>query len=169
MSTHYNQTNDQNNNIQTFFVSKNNDVTVICPACSSAKTFSVKQFRQHRFSIKARCSCMHKFTFKLDYRRSYRKSTNITGSYSIYSPIEDEGPAKVIDVSLKGICLETINSPSLRVGQKGFIDFTLDDKRKTRLKKEFAVRSINGNIFGCEFVQEQAYEKNLGFYLRPGL
>lgn len=168
MNKIHSQSRNEGKDVKTFFVGKNDQVTIICPACANAKTIPVNKLPKHQFSFKARCNCDHTFMVKLDFRKSYRKSTNIPGIYSVYHPKEDEGPAKVIDVSLNGICFEAMGNHSLKIGQKGFIDFMLDNKRQTRLKKEFAVRSVNGNIFGCEFVKEQAYEKDLGFYLRPG-
>ncbi len=126
MSKNHNQSGSNTINIKTFFVGKNGQVTIICPACSNAKTISVKQFNKPQFSIKTRCNCSHRFMINLDYRKSYRKSTTINGVYRVFHPTEDEGPAKVRDVSLNGICFETTGNHSMRIGQKGFIDFQLE-------------------------------------------
>ena len=55
--------------------------------------------------------------------------------------------------------------PTFKIGQKIQIEFVLDDSKHTTLKKTAVVKSVNDNRIGCEFHKEQAFDKDLGFYL----
>jgi hypothetical protein len=55
----------------------------------------------------------------------------------------------------------------LKIGQTGSLVFTLDNRKETVLFKKVFIKTVNGNRIGCEFIEERAYEKELGFYLLP--
>lgn len=155
--------------VKTIFVKDEGQATIVCPECGKAKNISATRFGNKKTNIKVRCSCTHRFTINLDFRRAYRKATNLEAYYYVDDRLHDEGWAMVKDISLTGICFETTNTHTMRIGQKGTIDFTLDNKKKSKLNKEFLIRSIDGKILRCQFMDKQAYEKDLGFYLIPGL
>lgn len=83
-------------------------------------------------------------------------------------PATGAGGVKILNLSLDGACFEADGIYPIQVGQKGRIDFTLDDRKKTRLVREFIVRAVRGNSIGCQFRKVHAFEKELGFYLRFG-
>jgi len=168
--TRHQKMSDVNNVVeQTIYVRDGGHATIVCPTCGKAKTDPVSQFvRRNKRKLRVQCSCQARFIINLDYRRSFRKPTNIIGQYSINDASYGEGLAKVRDLSLLGISFETSQSHAMSIGQKGVIDFTLDNKKRSKLRKEFSVKSVNGNILGCEFMRDQAYEKDLGFYLIHG-
>ena len=74
----------------------------------------------------------------------------------------------IINLSLEGACFEVTGTHRLAIGQKGTINFTLDDRKATRLKRDFAIRMVHGSKIGIEFKKAQAFQKELGFYLRFG-
>jgi hypothetical protein len=45
--------------------------------------------------------------------------------------------------------------------------FTLDNRKQTVLTKNIIIRTVTGNRIGVEFVEDRAFEKELGFYLLP--
>jgi hypothetical protein len=51
------------------------------------------------------------------------------------------------------------------VGEKLLVEFQLDDRTKSQLKKEVVVRTITPQFVGTEFVSDNFYENALGFYL----
>ncbi len=83
-------------------------------------------------------------------------------------PAVGGGMVHIRNLSLTGIAFEIKGTHTIKPGQKGQIDFTLDNRKKTRLVREFIVRTIRGHSVGCEFRKDQAFEKELGFYLRFG-
>jgi hypothetical protein len=45
------------------------------------------------------------------------------------------------------------------------VEFQLDDKTKSHLKKEVVVRTVTRQFIGTEFIADNYYENALGFYL----
>ena len=72
----------------------------------------------------------------------------------------------VKDISQSGLGFTVAGTHFIEKGHTLSVSFTLDDKKKTKLIKEVVVQSVDGNFIGCRFVEEQAYEKELGFYLK---
>ena len=151
------------------FVRENGDAAIVCPNCQKVKNISVTSFSKRKTRLKVQCSCSQVFKINLDYRQSYRKPTSLMGTYYLYTPSTGTNVALIKNLSFDGICLEMGGLHPVQTGQRGYINFTLDDKRRTQIKKEFLVQSISGNQIGCKFKKDQAFEKELGFYLRPGL
>ena len=151
------------------FVREDGRAIIVCPHCGKAKEISVLKMAKRKSVVNVRCSCSTIFRTYLDYRQSYRKATDLTGSYSIEVELRNRGQAKIKNISFGGICFEVASNHAIREGQKGSIDFELDDKNSTRVRKNFSVKVVTGNNIGCCFIQDRAYDKNLGFYLRTGL
>lgn len=150
------------------FVRDDGNATIVCPQCSSVKIVPVSQYKGRQHRLQVRCSCSHVFKINLDFRQCYRKSTKLSGIYALHPPAVGGGMAQVLNISLGGLCFEVQSVHNIQINQKGRIDFTLDNKKKTRLVREFIVRSVTGKMIGCQFKKEQQFEKELGFYLRFG-
>jgi hypothetical protein len=71
----------------------------------------------------------------------------------------------VEDISSTGMKLK-LNAPQgFTVGDHMEVDFSLDDKHRTLIKKRVIVRNIIGPFVGVEFGPAEALDKALGFYL----
>ncbi|MFV0439351.1 MAG: PilZ domain-containing protein [Desulfopila sp.] len=150
------------------FVNEEGKATVICPNCSTVTTLSVGQLRERQHLVKIRCTCSHTFKINLDFRKCFRKPTSLEGRFQMTPPAAGSGMVKVSDLSLDGLCFETGGGQRLQVGQRGVIEFTLDNRKRTQLKRRFVVMTVSGNTIGCKFAEESAFEPDLGFYLRFG-
>lgn len=150
------------------FVNEQGHATIVCPACNNPKVVSVGHLRERQHQVRLKCSCQHIFKINLDFRQCYRKQTKLTGTYIMHPPATGGGLASIHNISLSGICFQTRGVHKLVPGNKGHIDFTLDNKKMTHLHKEFIIRTVNGNLIGCEFKKDQAFDKELGFYMRFG-
>lgn len=148
------------------FVNDGDETTLVCPKCSTAKTLSVRQFRHHLQLLKAKCNCGHSFRVQLEFRRHYRKPTELPGTYDLSQPAFGGGAAKIVNLSLSGACFEVRGMHDLKIGQKGMLVFTLDNRKKTVVSKNVIIRTVNGNRIGSEFIDDRAFDKDLGFYLR---
>jgi len=153
--------------INTSFVKDNSVTTIICPHCYSAKTTSVEQFRNKQRKLKVKCKCGYTFKIELEFRRQYRKNTNLHGKSQLDAPTFNGRIGKIVNLSMNGLCFEVQGIHDIQIGQKGSINFTIDDRQETTLIRNVTVRSIQGNQIGCEFIEDRAYQKELGFYLRP--
>jgi hypothetical protein len=152
---------------QKSFVQSGDEATIVCPQCNSAKIIAVRQFRQRLHMLKVKCRCGYSFKVQLEFRRHYRKPTDLSGLYDPLPPAIGGGKAKVINLSLSGACFELRGVHDLKIGQKGVLVFSLDNKKETVLTKNIHIKTVTGNRIGGEFFEDQAYEKELGFYLRP--
>lgn len=151
---------------QKAFVKDGDQTTIICPTCSSAKEISVRQFRHRLHMLKVKCKCGHSFRVQLEFRRNYRKATDLAGTFDLLYPAAGGAVAKIINISLSGVCFEVKGMHDLKIGQKGLLVFKLDNRKETVLSKRVLIRSVNGNRIGSEFVEDRAFDKDLGFYLR---
>ncbi|WP_136808476.1 hypothetical protein [Desulfosediminicola flagellatus] len=154
--------------VEKAFVNDDGKATLVCPNCNSVKVVTTDQYRERQHRLKVRCSCTHVFVVNLDFRQCFRKETNLTGIFNMHPPAVGGGMVQIQNLSLIGVAFAIKGVHSIEPGHKGRIDFTLDNRRKTRLVREFIVRATRGNSIGCEFRKDQAFEKELGFYLRFG-
>ena len=158
--------NNQNNTDKAY-VKADNKATIVCPKCNMTKTISVQDFKGKRHIVKIRCSCDHVFKLQLEFRRHFRKDTDLKGTYELEPPAVGGGKATILNLSLSGARFEVKGVHDLKVGQKGSLVFTLDNRKETVLCKQVIVRTVQRNQVGCEFLEDQAYTKELGFYLLP--
>ena len=156
----------QDSAVERSFVREDGSATLTCPNCNKVKTVSVSQFKERQHRLQVRCSCKHVFRINLDFRQYFRKATKLRGVYALHPPAVGGGPVDILNLSLLGLCFQVSGLHKIEVGQKGRIDFTLDDKKETRLVREFTVKSVKGNLVGCQFIKDRQFEKELGFYLR---
>lgn len=148
------------------YVGQNGKAVIVCPNCKKAKAVATDSFHKRKSVLKVKCACSQNFTVYLDYRQSYRKPTKLIGTFRLGTG--QERLVKINNLSLGGAQLEVVGLNKFYPGQDGYIDFVLDDKRNTHIRKQFSVKAVNGKRIGCQFKDDQAYNKELGFYLRAG-
>lgn len=146
---------------------RNNTATVICPACNTAKSISAEPYRFKKHSMRAHCRCGETFTLQLDYRAHYRKITSLPGTYSITTPGKAGGGViHIRNISRGGIGFTVSGIHHLENNLNLILEFQLNDRNRTKLRKEVLVRSVKINDIGCQFVDNAMEEKALGFYLQ---
>ena len=153
--------------LERIYVSDDGRATITCPQCGLTRQARVDQYRGRKHTIKVNCSCGLSFPVHLEFRRAYRKQTDLKGTYRILSSDGGGGQATIRDLSRNGIGFSVSGVHSIKIGQRAMIDFTLDNRKQSRLQKEVIIRSVDKNLIGCEFNNQQAFEKDLGFYLQP--
>ncbi len=149
------------------YVRQDNTATIICPACNKAKNVSIKASLRDKHRLKVRCGCGEIFLVQLDFRKHYRKDVNLVGTYlTTRPPGNGGGTVQITNLSFEGIGFEVPGPHRLQPGQQLEIEFRLDDRQHSLLKKEAIVRLVEGHYIGCQFINQQAIEKALGFYLK---
>lgn len=149
------------------FVREDDTVTIVCPACKMPKDASVTPFKNKTHLLKVRCRCDTVFRVHLDFRRFYRKETDLPGIYRTLKPAgHGGGSIHIKDISQGGLGFSVDGINTIEKGHILMVSFELDDKKKTALRKEVVVQSVSGDIVGCRFSANQPYEKELGFYLK---
>ncbi len=153
---------------QKSFVKTNDTASIRCPKCDLVKNISVSKFRNSRHTFKIRCSCGHTFLVSLDFRRHYRKPTELTGTYNVIIPSgTGGGQMQVNNISRSGVDFSVSGHHNIQLDQKIGLTFKLDNKKETEISKQVIVRQIRENSIGCEFIEQSQIGKDLGFYLRP--
>jgi len=152
------------------FVTRESTATITCPKCNKSRNIEASKYRNRKHTIKVRCSCRHQFTVLLDYRKTYRKETNLEGTYIMIPPGVGKGRLNVLNISKNGIGFtigfSVSGSHPLKPGQKVRVSFQLDNKKRTDIQKVITIKNVDGHYIGGEFDDIEAFEKDLGFYLR---
>ena len=150
------------------YVNENFDGLLICPQCDKRKhaNFSIYKGRGSK-PLRVACDCGTHFYISVDFRRSYRKKTDIGGRYTRLSYKKDKGIMRIINLSAHGIGFRTANKSALSMGDQVKLEFMLDDQKQSRIEKDGIVRTVNGDYVGCEFTDLSQHERTLGFYLMP--
>lgn len=149
------------------FVKPDNAAMIVCPECDTAREISAAQFRHRLHLIKVKCKCGHLFKVNLEFRRHFRKPTELEGMYDLIPPAVGGGKIKITDLSLSGACFTVRGIHDIKEGQEGSLVFTLDNRKETVLFKKVIIKTVTAGSIGCEFVENRAFEKELGFYLLP--
>ncbi len=148
------------------FVNSENKATFTCPACTKARTVDVTKFLESKASarVKAKCPCGHSYSVELERRKFYRKETKLPGVFKS-DKNGKESPMTVTNISRSGLQFTTSESRYLEIEDRVAVEFRLDDKNKSLIKKKAIVRKIEGKFIGAEFCFIDDYDKVLGFYL----
>jgi len=151
----------------TIHVRADNSATLTCPSCGLVKHFSAAPYYSTRHTMTVRCSCKTSFTILLNFRRNFRKPTNLPGTYQIISPGSvGGGIMKVTNLSRGGAEFTVSGVHNLAKDQEILIEFQLNDKKQSVLRKQAVVRSVRQNVIGCEFEFFGEMDKALGFFLQ---
>jgi hypothetical protein len=151
------------------FITSQQMATFVCPKCSRSKTVNVSKYANldKLIKVNVKCPCGHAYTSILEKRKRYRKETNLPGGYIHIAegrPV-NRGLMTVTDVSATGLKLKLNVSQNCAIGDHMEVEFHLDDRNRTLIKKRVIVRNINGPLVGVEFEPTEALDKALGFYL----
>ncbi len=148
------------------FINEKNMATFICPECQKAKTTNVAKYKHIETAIKVNCKCPcgHKYKVLLERRKFNRKELNLPGKY-ICLKNDDRGLMTVADISRTGLGLRLNVERKFDKGEKLLLEFNLDDRERSFIKREVYVRSVNGLAVGCEFCRHDHQHDALGPYL----
>lgn len=158
--------------MQKAYITRDNRVTFSCPQCKGTRTVDVTKYKtlEKAVKIKVHCPCGHDYPVMLERRRQFRKSVSLPGTYTrIYNHRRaGSGSMVVKDVSRNGLQIRVNDASYMNVGDILEVDFKLDDKKRSPIRKEVVVRKIVGYDLGTEFISidaGNASDKAIGFYL----
>lgn len=149
------------------FLTAENKAHVVCPYCAHAATIKIQVDEKNKHIFKVKCKCTKTFPLQLEFRQQYRKPTELPGSYKFKDATAGSSTIQVIDLSLRGARFEVQGVHNIKPGQKGIINFILTNRKQTLLKKNVLIVSVSGKRVGCKFIDEIAFDSDLGFFVRP--
>jgi hypothetical protein len=150
-------------------ITDSNKATFICPKCKTMKTVDVSKFAHTDgvVKIKSKCSCGHRWISEFEKRKQYRKRVNFAGTYDYIKDgkVVDRGGMTVVDLSNGGVKVKLNVERDLQAGAHLDLEFHLDDKNGTLIKKRVKIRSVSGVYLGTTFRAMDGAGQELGFYL----
>ena len=156
-----------NDTIKKLYVDDAGMVTFLCPKCGDPRKQSVEKYRDVTGLTKMSCTCGYVSEVKLEFRKFFRKDTELEGLY--YRTIPEGHWAKMVvkNVSILGCRFEMRRRELLGEGEEIKLQFTLDNPRRSIIRKKAIVSEVEGSNVGCKFVDYPGYiDSELGFYLR---
>jgi hypothetical protein len=149
---------------QTVFVNSENKAIFTCPNCTKAKTVNISNLVNEKKELRVKCTCGHVYPVVLERRKFYRKKTSLPGIFMLEQN-RKEYSMTVTNISRFGLEFNSSESEKLKVGDLVGLEFRLDDKSRSLIKKKGTIRRIEGMNIGIEFSYIDEYDKILGFYL----
>ena len=105
----------------------------------------------------------------LERRKRRRKKVDLSGSYTCIVSGEQsaKGSITIQDITRAGLSFKLDESANQKfnMGDTLFLEFHLDDKSKSLIKKEAVIRNIRGPYIGVEFSSVDLYDRALGRYM----
>lgn len=158
--------------MQKVFVTGDNRATFTCPECELTRTVNVTQYKEldRAVKIKVKCPCGHDYPVILERRRQFRRQVNFKGTYyqMVDGRLTGKGQMVVSDVSRTGLGIRLSDNRELKTGDKLFVEFHLDDTKRSFIRTEVVIRKIVGFELGTEFFSIDPSDPNMkaiGFYL----
>jgi hypothetical protein len=155
----------QSGDVQTVYVGPNETAQLKCFNCGISKTLDVGKFKGRKDPLKLQCKCKSSSQVFLEFRRAFRKKTNLEGVYTVLARDGEHGRIFVKNLSKKGIGFTTLSNHKLCQDDEIQVVFILDDQKKSRIEKHAVVRTTDGYNVGCEFTGKDHHDTALGFYL----
>lgn len=148
------------------FVRPDNTAVVTCQYCGHQNTIMADSGKGHTCKLEVTCACQHVFMVVLEFRNMVRKKTRLQGTYINHSQNDRVGAFAILDISVTGLGFSTQDAKNFQVDDKLTVEFSLDDDRKTVIRKDVIVRYICQESVGCEFAErEDPFGSAIGFYI----
>lgn len=146
-------------------------VELTCPYCGIQESVAIGRFKPLGIAIRVSCPCSKEFNVMLDKRRSYRKSVELEGYFSLSGDVGPDaagnsiwGPMVVKSLSKTGLQFSSSKAKLLQANNLLLLRFNLDNENKALIHKKARVISIKGNNVRCQFEGADSYDITLGFY-----
>ncbi|MBU0993319.1 MAG: PilZ domain-containing protein [Proteobacteria bacterium] len=154
------------------YITSDNKAAIKCPSCGKTKVMDATKYTEMKTAVKGniKCPCGHAFSFILERRKFYRKSTRLSGRYKVIAPPSRKtiGTMIVNDISKSGIQIKPAIQADLEKGDKLLLEFKLDDKHQTPISIEAVVMTSFSGSVGLRFCSNDVSDPNIkaiGFYL----
>ncbi|MBU4178019.1 MAG: hypothetical protein L6364_01495 [Desulfobulbaceae bacterium] len=126
--------------------------------------------------VRIRCTCAAVFPVRFEYRKFYRKATNLEGTYQMLfdeRDIPDFSLAKktincrIENISMHGAGVTILGRHRIVTQARLILGFTLDNPKRTWIEKTGVVQLVEGAYLGLRFDEPASTDRELGFYLMP--
>ncbi|MFP4071755.1 MAG: hypothetical protein ACLFTB_06870 [Desulfovibrionales bacterium] len=147
-----------------FFADENRQVRIVCPKCAFKRTIDGTPYTKLRRPMKIGCKCKAVFHATIEFRKAFRKQVMLAGEYLDRSTGE-RGDMLVKNISMHSLGFTPISAHTLTENSLVFLSFTLDNPKRSLVKRKAVVKSIRDDVVGAEFLKDQPEDSDLNFYL----
>jgi len=162
---------------QRVLVKYDRSAKIRCPHCGMTKVVNLSSIAEVKPVMRVKCECSSVFAVKFEYRKFYRKKTDLAGVYRKY-PGGENSPqqplsrkkmnCRVVNISMSGAGFVVLGEHVLAPGDRLLLGFALDNAQRTWVEKGGFVRVVEESYVGLEFEEAvNTLDKALGFYLMP--
>jgi hypothetical protein len=158
--------------MQKVFISSDHTITFKCPKCNQPRTVDVSNYQnlEKVERVKVKCACKNIYYALIEKRKQFRKRTNFPGTFThiVSDTPKDKGTMIVTDVSRTGLKIKLNSKREFIIGDKIIVEFHLDDKSRSLIKKECIIKKDFGLEFGIEFISvhpSDPSDRAIGFYM----
>lgn len=152
------------------FLTGQNTAIFACSKCNRQFVKDVSQYLKipSEVKLKVKCTCGHSWVAILEKRRYFRKTVNLTGSYICRSEGKESvsGNMTVVDISTKGLKIKLKESHTVELNDLLDVEFRLDNRTRTLIKRTVSVKNISGPYIGVAFSDYKHEDPDIGFYLK---
>lgn len=161
---------------QKIFVKEDNSAKIHCESCGLVKTVHLQNTASLASVVRIRCTCAAVFPVRFEYRKFYRKATNLEGTYQMLfdeRDIPDFSLAKktincrIENISMHGAGFSAMGRHRIEKNARIILGFTLDNPKRTWIEKTGVVQLVEGSYLGLRFDEPASTDRELGFYLMP--
>jgi hypothetical protein len=148
--------------------------TFVCPRCDNTKTVDASRYieRRSRTKVRSKCTCGCTWTSILERRKSFRVAVKFTGvcmHRGAKGPV-DSIPVNIVDLSSTGLRIEQGDSHGLdpsdfRLDDLISMDFHLNDRTMTHVRKTAVVKNISPQCIGAEFEASKQRDPAIDAYI----
>ncbi len=161
---------------QKVFVKEDQSATIHCESCGLVQTVRMQDITSLAPVIRIRCACAAIFPVRFEYRKFYRKATNLEGSYQVLFDERDIPDlsltrktinCRIENISMHGAGFSALGRHRIEKDARLILGFTLDNPQKTWIQKIGQIQLVEGSYLGLRFDEPANTDRELGFYLRP--
>jgi hypothetical protein len=154
------------------YITSDDSITFSCPDCHFTRMVDAGPYKDldRQIRIRVTCPCGHQYPVLVERRRQFRRPVHLRGS--VFKVVDGrwigKGEMTVNDVSRTGLRIGLEDGRQVRRGDRLFVQFCLDDPKRSVIEKEVIVRKIHGRELGAEFAAVDPLDPNMkaiGFYL----
>lgn len=147
-----------------FYVNRQGFTTIVCPACGMAKPLDTNKLPEGKKSLRVKCKCGQLFLAKIEFRKQYRKKTELAGKYIAHNK-DDSGRIIVEDISMGGMMLRTLRPHDLHEGDSIDVTVTLDTTPPREITRQLKILRIHDRSIGCRYLFPTDRDPDIGLYL----
>ena len=146
-----------------------NTAVVVCGACNRQHVVDISKYLDvpKEVKLKVKCKCGKTWSVTLEKRRYFRHGVKLPGKFTYKGTQRGivEGNMQVVDISKRGMKVRLYEKLDFKAGDYLEVEFRLDNKPKTLVKRILKIKNIDGDYVGLSYPEHKHEDPDVGFYL----